>query len=162
FHRMAFGFEITAYAGLETGVRDRLSYVLEQGDVRLIFTSAIDPKSPIGEHVRKHGDSVKDIAITVEDAAHAYNEAVKRGARPVQEPTVFIGSEGHLVKASVGVNGDTVHSFIERNEFKGTFLPNHISCKFQPPFMSMGFTKIDHIALSVEREELDQWVDFYK
>ncbi|HEY0605870.1 MAG TPA: VOC family protein, partial [Herpetosiphonaceae bacterium] len=123
YYRMAFGFKPIAYAGLETGVRDRTSYVMEQRNIRLVLTGALDPDTPIAEHVKLHGDGVKDIAFTVQDAASAFEEAVKRGAQPVQEPTVIEGQKGRVIKASIAAYGDTVHSFIQREQYHGTFFP---------------------------------------
>jgi 4-hydroxyphenylpyruvate dioxygenase len=162
FYRMIFGFRLTAYAGLETGLRDRVSFVLEQGNVRLVLTSAMDGNSPIVEHVSLHGDSVKDIAITVDDATATFENAISRGARPVLEPTVYADSEGFVIKATVGVCGDMVHSFIQRKGFNGTFLPGYRTLNNQPSIISTGLTGIDHIALSVEQTKMDHWIEFYK
>jgi 4-hydroxyphenylpyruvate dioxygenase len=162
FYRSAFGLTPVAYAGLETGVRDRVSLVMEQAKIRLVLTTALDPNSPIAEHVKQHGDGVKDIAFTVNDAARAFEEAVKRGARPVMEPTRLEDSTGHVIKATIGAYGDTVHSFIQRKAYDGNFLPDFRKLEQGPPALNTFLSTIDHVAISVEPGQLDQWVDFYK
>ncbi len=161
FYRTAFGFKPIAYAGLETGVRDRTSYVLEQRNIRLVLTGGLDPHGAVAEHVRLHGDGVKDIAFLVDDAAEAFEETVKRGAQPVLEPTVIEGQKGHVIKATIAAYGDTVHSFIQRNGYHGTFFPKFHAIKQPPPVTAIGLTAIDHIVGNVELGRMDQWVDFY-
>jgi 4-hydroxyphenylpyruvate dioxygenase len=161
YYRLAFGFKPIAYAGLETGVRDRTSYVMEQRNIRLMLTGALDPDSPIAEHVKLHGDGVKDIAFTVEDAGSAFEEAVKRGATPLLEPTVIEGQKGRIIKATIAAYGDTVHSFIQRNEYHGTFLPKYHAIKMPPPVQPTGLAAIDHIVGNVELGKMDEWVGFY-
>lgn len=162
FYRMAFGFTPIAYAGLETGVRDRTSFIIEQRNIRFILTSSMGPNHPIADHVKRHGDGVKDIALAVEDATEAYEQALKRGARSVMEPTVIEEDEGHLTKATISVYGDTEHSFIQREGHFSAYLPNYrlIGKKFSVP--TIGLAAIDHIAIGVEQGKLDEWVDFYK
>src|SRR6185503_8101086 len=133
FYRMAFGFTPIAFSSLETGERDRTSFVLQQNDITLIFTSALLPDSPLAEHVRVHGDSVKDIAFDVDDVPHTFAETVRRGARPVMEPTVFDQEEGRFTKATVAAYGDTVHSFIQREGVGKRFFPGYQSFKDPPP-----------------------------
>lgn len=163
FYRTAFGFKPVAYSGLETGARDRLSYVLEQRNIRLVLTSALDHTDPVAEHVRLHGDGVKDIAFTVKDAAQAFDETLKRGARPLLEPTLFEDNGGSVIKASVGVYGDTAHSFIQRGDYEGVFFPNHVPLKdIPPPPISPCLAAVDHIAISLEPGQLDEWVEFYQ
>src|SRR6266852_907726 len=123
FYTTAFGFTQGAYCGLETGVRDRVSFLVSQGSIRLVLTNALDPYSPIAEHVKLHGDSIKDIAFAVNNAACVFEEAVRRGARPVMEPTLLEDESGRVVKATIGAYGDTVHSFVERSSYDGVFLP---------------------------------------
>lgn len=161
YYRLAFGFKPIAYAGLETGVRDRTSYVMEQRNIRMVLTGALDPDSPIAEHVKLHGDGVKDIAFTVEDAASAFEETVKRGAKPVMEPTVIEGQKGRVIKASIAAYGDTVHSFIQRDQYQGTFLPKFHAVKNPPPATPTGLAAIDHIVGNVELGKMDEWVGFY-
>ena len=114
FYRAAFGFTPVAFCGLETGVRDRTSILIQQNDIRLLLTAPMGPDHPIAEHVKLHGDDVKDIALTTKDAARAFEATVRRGARPVMEPTVIEGPGGQVVKATIATFGDTVHSFIQR------------------------------------------------
>ena len=161
FYRMAFGFTPIAFSSLETGARDRTSFVLQQNDVTLIFTSALSPDSPLAEHVRVHGDSVKDIAFNVDDVPYTFAETVRRGARPVMEPTFFDQKEGRFVKATVAAYGDTVHSFIHREGVDNRFFPGYESFKNPPPVMPIGLTAFDHIAACVEPNTLRNWFDFY-
>jgi 4-hydroxyphenylpyruvate dioxygenase len=162
FYRLAFGFAPVALATLETGERERTSFALEQNDIRLILTSALSPKSPVAEHVKLHGDSVKDIALKVTDAARAFEETVRRGARPVMEPTVYEQDEGRIVKATVAACGDTVHSFIERRGASESFFPGFQPIKNPaPPVARTALKAIDHIAICVEPGTLRRWYDFY-
>jgi 4-hydroxyphenylpyruvate dioxygenase len=161
FYRTAFGFKPIAYAGLETGVRDRTSFVLQQRHIRLVLTGALDPDTDVAEHVRLHGDGVKDIAFTVDDAAQAFEETVKRGARPVMQPTVIEGQKGSVIKASIAAYGDTVHSFIQRDRYHGTFFPRFHAIKNPAPHTPTGLAAVDHIVGNVELGRMDEWVDFY-
>jgi 4-hydroxyphenylpyruvate dioxygenase len=162
FYRTAFGFRPVGYAGLETGKRDRVSFVMEQGQIRLILTAAIVPDSPVAEDVRLHGDGVKDIAFEVDDATQAFAIAVERGATPVMEPTVFENQDGRLIKATIAACGHTVHSFTQRDSSSSAFFPNCRAITETPPVLSAGLKAIDHIAISVEKGTLDQWVEFYE
>jgi 4-hydroxyphenylpyruvate dioxygenase len=160
FYRSAFGFTPTAYAGLETGVTDRISFLIEQGDIRLVLTSALIPDHPIAEHVRLHGDGVKDIAFAVDDAAGVFAQAVARGARGVAEPATAEVADGRVVTAQIGVYGDTVHSLVQRNTANGSFLPGYRPIQ-KPPATPVGFSAVDHVAVCVEAGTLDAWSDFY-
>jgi 4-hydroxyphenylpyruvate dioxygenase len=163
FYRTAFGFTPVAYQGLETGARDRVSYVMEQRNIRLVLTSALYHTDPIAEHVLIHGDGVKDIAFTVTDAEHAFAETVRRGAQPIMEPTVFEDKGGQVVKATIAAYGDTVHSFIQRKDYQGNFFPDFIAIKNPPtPPIKPCLAAIDHVAISLEPGQLDQWVRFYQ
>ena len=162
FYRTAFGLCPVAYAGLETGARDRQSVVVGQQKIRLVLTSALDSDGQIAEHVKLHGDGVKDIALRVSDATQAFNETVKRGAKPVMEPTVLQDAGGRAVKASIGACGDTVHSFIERDAYAGAFLPGYQTIENSSLQVSTGLRTVDHVAFNVEYGRLDQWVEFYK
>ena len=122
YYEHAFGFHLTAYAGPETGVRDRASYVIEQGDIRLVLTTALDGGHEIAKHVLEHGDGVKDIALTVPDAATAYGEAVERGARGVAEPHVVEDELGRVGLATIATYGETVHTFVTRRDYGGPYL----------------------------------------
>jgi 4-hydroxyphenylpyruvate dioxygenase len=162
FYRTAFGFLPVAYAGLETGERDRVSYVMEQGQVRLILTAATSPDSQVAEYVRLHGDGIKDIAFAVDDARRAFTAAVRRGATPVMEPSVIEDQNGRTIKATIATCGHTVHSFTERDGSQRTFFPPYRAIAKALPAVSTGLEMIDHIAISVEKGALDQWVGFYK
>jgi 4-hydroxyphenylpyruvate dioxygenase len=161
FYRLAFGFTPVALATLETGERERTSYALRQNRITLIFTSALTPGNCVAEHVNLHGDSVKDIAFTVGDATRAFEETVRRGARPVMEPTVYEQDEGRVVKATVAACGDTVHSFIERQRGNQPCLPGYQVVRTPPPAVPVALTAIDHIAICVEPDTLQHWFSFY-
>ena len=161
FYRMAFGFTPAAIASLETGARDRTSLLLRQNEITMVVTGALSPDSPIAEHVNLHGDSVKDIAFAVDDAAQAFAEATSRGARPVMEPTMFEQNGAHTVKATVAAySGDTVHSFVQRAP-DAPLLPNSVPIPHQPITDSMGLVAWDHAAFCVEADMMQPWVDFY-
>jgi len=162
FYRTTFGFLPVAFMGLETGARDRVSFIMEQGQIRLILTAPISPESQVAEHVRLHGDSIKDIAFAVDDAARAFAVAIKRGATPDMEPSVFEDQDGRLIKATIAAGGHTVHSFIQRVGLKHGLFPPYSAITKSPPVLSTGLKSIDHIAISVEKGALDQWTDFYK
>src|SRR5207302_540063 len=125
YYSRAFGFHVTAYAGPETGVRDRASWVCEQGQARYVFTGAMSPDSLIAEQVHEHGDGVRDVAFTVPDAAQAWEEATNRGAESVHEPEIVEDDRGKVLRASIRAYGDTLHSFIERENYSGVFLPGY-------------------------------------
>lgn len=161
FYRTAFGFRPVAYSGLETGMRDRASIVVQQNEVTLMLTSALTPDSPVAEHVKLHGDDVKDIAFNVRDTAEAFEFAVSRGARPILPPTVIQDDHGSIRKATIGAFGDTVHSFIERNGEGNGFFPTFEPIENSAPAVQTGLTSIDHVALSVNPSQMNELVDFY-
>lgn len=154
------GFRQVAYAGLETGLKDRTSFVLEQGKARFVITSALQDDHPIAEFVKKHGDGVKDIAFRVDNVERAYSEAVSRGAIPIMEPQVYSDLFGSVKKAIIGTYGDTVHSLIERSQYKGTFFPGFKPVEFAPPCSDIGLVGVDHVVGNVE--SMDQWVSYYE
>jgi 4-hydroxyphenylpyruvate dioxygenase len=162
FYRTAFGFSPVAYAGPETGARDRVSFLVEQGTIKLLLTSPMNSDGPIAEHFNLHGDGVKDIALTVDDAAAAFAETVRNGARPVMEPTEVEDGDGRVIKATIATFGDTVHSFIQREDYRGVFLPHFIALENPVPAMPMGLDYLDHLAVGVERGEARRWVGFYR
>jgi 4-hydroxyphenylpyruvate dioxygenase len=159
----AFGFEEVAYAGPETGRRDRVSHLLQQGRIRFIVTGALGPESPIAEHVRTHGDGVKDICFLVDDAEAAFAAAVARGALPEREPTVDTDELGGIHQAAIRTYGETVHTFLDRSAYTGPFAPQFGSPVLPTPAGEpVGLTRFDHIVGNVELGHLDQWVDYYR
>ncbi|MBV9100576.1 MAG: 4-hydroxyphenylpyruvate dioxygenase [Candidatus Dormibacteraeota bacterium] len=158
-YRNAFGFDVIAYAGPETGVRDRASYVLQQGKVRLVLTAPLQPEGAIAEHVALHGDGVKSIALRTADAAAAYRAATARGARGVQEPARVEDEHGVLTFASVATYGDTVHTFVERDEYAGVHWPGYREDARVGGGVGLRF--IDHTVGNVEKGRMDDWVSFY-
>jgi 4-hydroxyphenylpyruvate dioxygenase len=162
FYKMAFGFQSLAYAGLETGMKDRVSYVLKQGKIRLVLTTALTSESPIGEHVKKHGDGVKIVALWVEDARSAYEETIKRGAKSYQEPTVSSDEHGEVVTAGIYTYGETVHLFVERKNYSGEFLPGFVSWESDYNPSAVGLKFIDHMVGNVGWGEMNTWVKWYE
>lgn len=162
YYKTAFGFQELAYAGLETGVRDRCSYVLVQDKIRLVLTSPFNPDSEISHHLRMHGDGVKVIALWVDDARSAFEETVKRGANPFMNPTVEKDKDGEIVKSGIHTYGDTVHVFIERKNYKGIFLPGYEKweTEFKPTPTELKY--IDHMVGNVEMGAMNKWADFYE
>ncbi len=161
FYRAAFGYSLVAYRGPETGVRDRASYLMQQGKIRLVLTTAITPDSPIAAHVHKHGDGVKDYALWVDDAQLAYTTAIARGAISVKEPEVIRDAYGEVVIAAIGTYGDTIHSLIERRNYRGTFLPGFepVTPHYQPA--DVGLKYVDHCVGNVELGQMNRWVQYY-
>jgi 4-hydroxyphenylpyruvate dioxygenase len=162
FYKTAFGFQSHAYAGLETGMKDRVSYVLKQDKIRLVLTTALKSESPIGEHVKKHGDGVKIIALWVEDARSAYEETMKRGAKSYQEPLVTNDANGEVVSAGIYTYGETVHLFIERKNYKGEFLPGFVKWDSDYNPSPVGLKFIDHMVGNVGWGEMNTWVKWYE
>lgn len=158
----AFGFVPIAYAGLETGVRDRMSYVLAQGTARLVVTAPSDPYSSVAQHVHLHGDGVKDIAFQVADATDAFAQAVRRGARPLMEPTTVEDQAGQVIKATIATFGETVHTFVQRNDYRGAFLPSYQPLHQTFALKPLSLTEIDHFGISLEAGTLNEWVDYYR
>ncbi len=162
FYKTAFGFQSLAYAGLETGLRDRASYVLVQGKIQLVLTTSFDPDSEISHHVRMHGDGVKFIALWVDDATAAYEETVKRGAKPYLEPVTLNDGHGEIVKSGIHTYGETIHLFIERKNYKGVFLPGFHEWESDYHPRSIGFKYIDHMVGNVDLGEMNKWAGFYE
>lgn len=162
FYRSAFGFQLIAYSGLETGVRDRASYVLQQDKIRFVLTTPLHPDHPISEHITRHGDGVRDIALWVDDAEAAYRETTRRGSRGVMEPTVFSDEHGEIKKSAIAVYGDTIHSFVERKNYRGVFLPGYEPTpQVDHIARPVGLKYVDHCVGNVELGAMNQWVDFY-
>jgi 4-hydroxyphenylpyruvate dioxygenase len=163
YYRSAFGMKLTGYSGPETGVRDRASYVLEQEKIRFVLSTALSPDHPIAEHVKLHGDGVRDIALRVEDAASAYRETTKRGARGVREPFTVKDDSGEVKMASIAAYGETIHTFVERKNYKGAFLPGYVA-EEGPDKISRptGLKYIDHMVGNVGWNQMNTWVRFYE
>jgi 4-hydroxyphenylpyruvate dioxygenase len=161
WYEHALGFSRTAYAGPETGVRDRASYVLGQGDVRVVLTSALREESEVTRHHARHGDGVKDIALAVPDAAEAYRQAVQRGARGVVEPHWQEDELGRVEVSTVATYGDTVHSFVNRADYAGPYLPGYRPLEDERR-EDVGLLQFDHIVGNVELGQMDHWVEFYE
>jgi len=163
FYQTVFGFELKAFSGLETGNRDRVSYLLEQGNIRFLLTSSLNSSSPIAKHVAKHGDGVHDIAMHVENVDRAHKETVKRGAKSVEEPHDLTDESGTIRKAAIETYGDTIHTLIDRSEYDGIFMPG-----FEPaesPLKNIepvGVQYVDHCVGNVEKGKMNEWVDFYR
>lgn len=162
FYKTAFGFQSHAYAGLETGVRDRASYVLKQDKIRIVLTTALNSESPIGEHVKKHGDGVKVVALWVEDARLAYEETTKRGAKSYMEPTVEKDENGEVVRAGIYTYGETVHMFVERKNYNGDFLPGYVKWESDYNPEPVGLKFIDHMVGNVGWNQMNTWVKWYE
>ncbi|PKP32409.1 MAG: 4-hydroxyphenylpyruvate dioxygenase [Bacteroidetes bacterium HGW-Bacteroidetes-16] len=162
YYQSAFGFQPVAYAGLETGVKDRTSYVVRQGKITFVLTATLVPDSPVAEHHKKHGDGVKVIALNVEDAAKAWAETTSRGARSHQEPATMQDVYGKVVTSSIYTYGETLHVFVERNDYHGPFLPGFI--KWDPEYKpeDTGLLYVDHIVGNVDWNEMDNVAGFYR
>jgi 4-hydroxyphenylpyruvate dioxygenase len=163
FYEHALGFKPTAYSGPETGVRDRASYVLEQGDIRFVVTSALREDHEIARHHSRHGDGVKDISLTVPDATEAYRQAVQRGARGVLEPQRVEDEFGTVERSAIATYGDTIHSFVNRADYRGPFMPGYVSVSSNGHTgVDAGLTNIDHIVGNVELGRMNEWVSYYE
>ena len=165
FLMSAFGFSCTAYAGPETGVRDKASYVLEQGEIRIVVSGALTADSPIAAHVRTHGDGVHDLAWLVDDAGAAFDAAVARGARPVRAPWTENDDGGILKLATIATYGATQHTFVERARYRSRVLEPGYRTDNLPPDPwgpATGLVAIDHVVGNVEQGRLDEWVQFYQ
>jgi 4-hydroxyphenylpyruvate dioxygenase len=163
FYEHALGFARTAYSGPETGVRDRASYVVEQGDIRIVLTTALREDHDITRHLARHGDGVKDISLGVPDATEAYRQAVQRGARGVREPAKLEDDHGVVELAAIATYGDTIHTFVDRSAYEGPFLPGFVSVSSNGQTGGdAGLVGIDHIVGNVELGRMDDWVDFYE
>mgnify|MGYP003383064311 CR=1 FL=1 len=161
YYRAAFGYSLVAYCGPETGVRDRASYLLQQGKIRLVLTTAIAPESPIADHVHRHGDGVRDYALWVDDARLAFATACARGAIAIREPQVVADEHGEVVLAAIGTYGDTIHTLVERRAYGGAFLPGFLAGTphYQPA--DVGLKYVDHCVGNVELGQMNRWVGYY-
>jgi 4-hydroxyphenylpyruvate dioxygenase len=161
FYRAALGMSLVAYAGPETGLRERASYVLQQGKIRFVLTTSLRRGDAIAEHVARHGDGVHAIALEVEDARAAWRETTSRGAVGVVEPHMLADAEGQAVLASIQSYGDTIHTFVERGDYRGPFLPGFSQVETDPVARPTGLVHIDHVVGNVGWHEMNAWVEFY-
>jgi 4-hydroxyphenylpyruvate dioxygenase len=162
YYRSAFGFELLAYRGPETGTRDRASYLLQQDKVRFVLTTPLSPDHPIAAHIHRHGDGVRDIALWVDDAREAFTRAVERGARAARQPEVLQDEQGEVVIAAIETYGDTIHSLVERRNYRGTFLPGFRPVKSPYAPDPVGLLHVDHCVGNVELGAMNRWVSFYQ
>src|SRR4051812_7587826 len=162
FYKTAFGFQSLAYAGLETGVKDRASYVLSQDKIRLVLTTPLNSHLLINEHLAKHGDSVKVIALWVDDAVKSFEETTKRGAKVFMEPHIENDEHGEMVRSGIYTYGDTVHVFVERKNYTGIFMPGYQPWKSDYNPSAVGLKFIDHMVGNVGWGEMNQWVKWYE
>lgn len=162
YYQQALGFRLIGYSGLETGDKNRASYLLEQGKIRFVLTSPYSDNNFIAEHIKKHGDGVRDVAFEVEDAAKSFEETVNRGAVPVLKPTKYEDENGQVIISSIKTFGDTIHSFIQRNGYNGLFLPGFLEAKSGIGIVSdTGLRSVDHMVGNVELGKMIEWVKFY-
>ncbi|MEQ9426299.1 MAG: 4-hydroxyphenylpyruvate dioxygenase [Cyclobacteriaceae bacterium] len=161
YYKTAFGFQSYAYSGLQTGKKDKESYVVVQDKIRLILTTPLKSGTEIGKHIDKHGDGVKVVALWVDDATYSFEETVKRGAKPFLEPTTEKDDEGTVVKSGIHTYGDTVHLFIERKNYNGHFLPGFVEWKSDYEPSTTGLKFVDHMVGNVGWGEMNKWVNFY-
>ena len=162
FYKTAFGFQSYAYKGLETGSKNTVSYVLKQDKIKLVLTTPLHSKSPINNHIVKHGDGVKVIALWVEDAKKAYQETTSRGAKSYMKPTVEKDEHGEVIRAGIYTYGETVHMFVERKNYKGTFLPGYTTWNPDYNPTPVGLKFIDHMVGNVGWNQMDTWVKWYE
>lgn len=162
FYKSTFGFQSHAYAGLETGLKDRESYVVVQDKIRLVLTSPLHSGSEVGIHIDKHGDGVKVCALMVDDATYAYQEAMARGAKSYMEPTVEKDSDGQVVRSGIYTYGETVHIFVERKDYNGAFLPGYRKWQHHYNPSPVGLKYVDHMVGNVELGHMNVWVKFYE
>ena len=163
YYRTAFGFRLAAYQGPETGIRDRASYLLLQNKIRFVLTTPLHPDHPITDHIRLHGDGVRDIALWVDDAEAAWQATVERGARSVRPPETLNDDYGQARLASIAAYGDTIHTFVERKNYHGLFLPGFVPVEGEDPLARpVGLQHIDHMVGNVGWGQMERWVDFYR
>ncbi|HYF67689.1 MAG TPA: 4-hydroxyphenylpyruvate dioxygenase [Ohtaekwangia sp.] len=162
YYQHCMGFSLVAYAGPETGVRDRASYVLQQGKIRFVLTTALTPESPIARHVHLHGDGVKVLALWVDDATKSYMETTSRGATGFHEPTVIKDEHGEVVISSIHTYGETIHTFVERQNYNGPFLPGFQTRTSSLEIKPIGLKYVDHCVGNVELGKMNTWVSFYE
>ena len=162
YYKTAFGFQSLAYAGPETGVRDRVSYVLIQDKIRLVLTSPLNSTHPIAEHHKKHGDGVKVLALWVDDAYYAYEEATKRGGKSYMEPQTLNDEHGEVRLAGIHTYGEVVHIFVERKNYSGIFMPGFVTWESEYNPKPTGLKYVDHCVGNVGWNQMNPWVKYYE
>ncbi len=162
YYQAAFGFELVAYKGLETGSKELCSYVLQQGKIRLVLTTALVENHPVADHVKKHGDGVKTLALWVDDAIYSYNTAMSRGAKSAFEPQTLTDEFGEVKIAGIYTYGETVHTFVERKNYKGTFMPGYKAKKSLIEVKPVGLLYVDHCVGNVDWGQMNEWVEYYQ
>jgi 4-hydroxyphenylpyruvate dioxygenase len=162
YYQHCFGFQLMAYAGPETGVRDRCSYVLQQEKIRFVLTTSLQPDGEIAEHVKKHGDGVKVLALWVDDAVKSFQETTIRGGVAVKTPQTLTDKFGEVVVSSIKTYGDTLHTFVDRSKYTGPFLPGYVAVKNEMKIQPVGLKYVDHCVGNVELGQMNTWVDFYE
>ncbi len=163
YYRSAFGFHIAAYQGPETGTRDRASYVIVQNKIRFVLTTPLQPDNTIADHVKQHGDGVRDIALWVDDAESAWRETTRRGARSVREPETLRDENGEVRVSAIAIYGDTIHTFVERRNYRGAFLPGFQAMEGEDGVSRpVGLKYVDHMVGNVGWGEMERWVNFYR
>lgn len=162
FYQHAFGFKLVAYAGPETGIKDRCSYVLQQDKIRLVLTTSLIPDSEISNHVKLHGDGVKVLALWVDDAEQSYRETVRRGAESAAEPKKLTDENGEVIISSIKTYGETIHTFVDRTNYEGPFLPGYQKASPKFNVTDVGLKYIDHCVGNVNWGEMNKWVKFYE
>lgn len=162
YYQAALGFELVAYAGPETGVRDRVRYVLQQDKIRIVLTSALLPDHEVARHVAKHGDGVKVLALWVDDAETSYHTAIARGAESAFPPHTLRDDDGEVVLAAIKTYGETIHTFVQRSNYRGAFMPGFEARKSVFPVKSVGLKYVDHCVGNVELGDMNRWVKFYQ
>jgi 4-hydroxyphenylpyruvate dioxygenase len=162
FYQSAMGFKLVAYCGPETGVRDRVSYVLQQDKIRIVLTSAFTPENEIAKHVAKHGDGVKVLALWVDDAEWSYYTAIERGAKSAFEPRTLSDKDGEVKMAAIHTYGDTIHTFVERKNYNGAFMPGFMPKESPLKIPNIGLKFVDHCVGNVELGKMNEWVEFYQ
>ncbi len=162
YYQTVFGYELIAYRGPETGTFDTVSYVLQQGKIRLVLTSALRPDHQVAQHVAQHGDGVKVLALWVDDAAYSYDTAIERGARSAKPLQNLRDDDGEIRTASIHTYGDTIHTFVERTNYEGAFIPGFEARSSLRPVESAGLKFVDHCVGNVELGKMNEWVKFYQ
>ena len=162
YYKTAFGFQSLAYAGPETGTKDRASYVIRQNNLTFVLTTPVRPDNPVADHIYKHGDGVKVLALKVEDATTAWEETTKRGGRSYLEPITMTDGDGQLIMSGIHTYGDTVHVFIERNNYNGVFMPGFRKWESSYQPSETGLLYVDHCVGNVGWNQMNPWVKFYE